>query len=52
MAFEEWDPHTGDIRRLSSEMVRKDTPDQFFTRAKLDLKPYHSCFLVEAAIEK
>ena len=47
MSMEAWDPHTGDTRKLSAEIVENDTPDQFFTRTKLDLKPYHSCFLVE-----
>ncbi len=48
MAFEEWDPHTGNIRTLPSGILKRNTPDQLFTRVKLDLKPYHSCFLVEA----
>jgi hypothetical protein len=48
MAFEEWDPHTGNIRTLPSGILKRNTPDQMFTRVKLDLKPYHSCFLVEA----
>jgi hypothetical protein len=47
MALEEWDPHTGDTWSLSTEIVKKDTPVQIYTRANLDLKPYHSCFLVE-----
>jgi hypothetical protein len=47
MALEEWDPHTGDTRILSVEIIQKDTPDLFSSRVKLDLKPYHSCFLVE-----
>jgi hypothetical protein len=47
MILEEWDPHTGDRKRATAGIVTKDTPDRFFTRAKLDLKPYHSCFLVE-----
>jgi hypothetical protein len=47
MVFEEWDPHTGTVRGLSTEIVKKGSPDQFFTCAKLDLKPYHSCFLIE-----
>jgi hypothetical protein len=48
MALEAWDPHTGDTSKLAAEIVKKDTPEQLFTRVKLDLKPYHSCFLVEA----
>ena len=47
MMLEEWDPHTGDSRRATAGIVTKDTPDRFFTRVKLDLKPYRSCFLVE-----
>jgi hypothetical protein len=47
MKLEEWDPHTGDRRRATSEIVNKDAPDLFFTRVKLDLMPYRSCFLME-----
>ncbi|MBK8883414.1 MAG: hypothetical protein IPN67_13805 [Bacteroidales bacterium] len=47
MTLEMWDPHTGVTGGISSEFVKKDIPEQVFTRTKLDLKPYHSCFLVE-----
>jgi hypothetical protein len=47
MMLEEWDPHTGYMRRATSEIVNKDAADLFFTRVKLDLMPYRSCFLVE-----
>jgi len=52
MKLEEWDPHTGESRSATAEVVNKDTPDLFFTRVNLDLNPYRSCFLVEVGSKK
>ena len=45
--LEVWDPHTGDTRMAIAESIKGNSPGTLFTQVKLDLKPYHSCFLVE-----
>ncbi len=46
MDLEEWDSHSGDIRSAGAKSLQNEALD-FITLVKLDLKPYHSCFLVE-----
>ena len=45
--LEEWDPHDGTIRNVKVESLKHNKPDPDFTQVRLELKPYHSCFLVE-----
>jgi hypothetical protein len=45
--LEEWDPHTGAIRKLRADFVDGRNSGPSFTKVKLSLKPYHSCFWVE-----
>jgi|WetSurMetagenome_2_1015567.scaffolds.fasta_scaffold00210_8 hypothetical protein len=45
--LEEWDPHTGGNQKLFTEKTKDKDSDLSFTRVRLNLKPYHSCFWVE-----
>jgi hypothetical protein len=45
--LEEWDPHTGSIRRAIAETESGNTADMSSTRIKIALMPYHSFFLIE-----
>jgi len=45
--LEEWDPHVGICQELITERINDDVSDLPFTRVKLNLKPYRSCFWVE-----
>jgi len=47
MNLECWDPHNGGSQRIMTERHNDNIPDLSFTRVKLNLKPYHSCFWVE-----
>jgi hypothetical protein len=47
MDLEEWDPHTGSIRKATTTTLEHNNQGLSFTKVNLDLKPYHSCFLVE-----
>jgi hypothetical protein len=44
--LDEWDPHTGEIRKIETRQF-KNSSESSFTRVKLKLKPYHSLFFVE-----
>jgi alpha-L-rhamnosidase len=52
MNLEEWDPHTGQIMNVNAEPGISDAADLYFTSVKLDLIPYHSCFLIEIRKDK
>jgi hypothetical protein len=52
MTLEEWDPHIGDIISANTKSIKNDATGLFLTSVDLDLKPYHSCFLVEADSRK
>lgn len=43
--LEGWDPHIGELQKLIKEKTRNN--DTFFSTIILNLKPYHSFFLVE-----
>jgi hypothetical protein len=43
---EEWDPHTGGIQKRQAEFFKNRDSGACFTKVKLSLKPYHSCFWV------
>ena len=43
---EEWDPHTGAIRKRQAVFMENTDPGRSVTKVKLSLKPYHSCFWV------
>jgi len=47
MTLEEWDPHTGGIRETETVYERNETSGSVFTLVSLNLKPFHSTFLVE-----
>ena len=49
---EEWDPHTGTIRKAETGDSENMTSGSNSTIVKLKLKPYHSCFLVEVGSKK
>jgi len=44
---EEWDPHTGKISKAETGYYENKTSGSNSTFVKLNLKPYHSVFLVE-----
>jgi len=44
--LEEWDPHTGGIRMIKTRIINRDHPESVFTRADLNLRPYHSVFWI------
>ncbi len=45
--FEGWDPHTGEISVLNSDVNQSSGKDSNSTILQLKLKPYHSLFIVE-----
>ncbi len=47
MTLEIWDPHTGAISETETVHEKNETSGSVFTLVKLDLKPFHSIFLVE-----
>ena len=47
MKLEIWDPHTGGIQKLITERIKDNVSVLDFTQVKLNLEPFHSCFLVE-----
>ncbi|MBK9391820.1 MAG: hypothetical protein IPN68_17115 [Bacteroidetes bacterium] len=47
LVLEEWDPHTGKIRKAETGYSENKTSGSFSTVVKINLKPYNSIFLVE-----
>lgn len=47
LTVEEWDPHTGKIRKTETGYSENKTSGSFFTVVKINLKPFNSLFLVE-----
>jgi hypothetical protein len=47
MNLESWDPHTGEITKVSAASIKRNSLDTFLTTLELELKAYRSCFLVE-----
>jgi hypothetical protein len=47
LAVEEWDPHTGKIRKAETGYSENKTSGSVSTVVKINLKPYNSIFLVE-----
>jgi hypothetical protein len=45
--LEIWDPHDGSVQKLIAEQLNTNPEGQSFTRIKLNLKPFHSCFWIE-----
>jgi len=52
MSLEEWDPHSGSIRKAIAVAATDSTADRSCTKVKLDLKPYRSSILVEIPDKK
>lgn len=48
IAVEEWDPHSGEIRKAGIRYSENKTSGSNSTFVKVNLKPYNSIFLVEA----
>lgn len=46
LRMEEWDPHSGMMRRLHADFEANTDSSSTLTKAKLSLKPYYSCFWV------
>jgi hypothetical protein len=47
LRLEEWDPHTGTIKKLLTESLKEKVSGLPSTEVKITIKPYHSIFLVE-----
>jgi hypothetical protein len=47
LAVEEWDPHTGKIRKAETGYSENKTSGSVSTVVKINLKPYNSIFIVE-----
>ncbi len=46
LRLEEWDPHTGEVRRRPADFSSGQASGAGVTKVKLDLMPYRSCFWV------
>jgi hypothetical protein len=46
LELEEWDPHTGEVRKRPADFADDKNPGAGLTKVKLDLPPHHSYFWV------
>ncbi len=50
LILENFDPHSAEIKQLSTDFYNEEQPANSETHARLILKPYHSCFWVGVRI--